>query len=213
MVFGYARVSTQEQNLESQLNELHLLGAEIIYSDKGSGKNTKRVELTKLIDNLRTGDTLIITKIDRLSRSLSDLILLLERFSEKQIKLKLGALNFDFTTAEGKLYANLFGAFAQFERELIRERTLKGLENARANGRIGGKPKGLNKEAIVQAKKAYELREKGLTVSDIMKATDIKSTRTFYNYIRYHIQSIAETPDMVSEDGLIYLGKSKYNPK
>lgn len=208
MIFGYARVSTKDQNLDSQIIQLQKLGAERIFSDVMSGKNTQRPEFNKMLELLREGDTIVVCKLDRLTRSLSDLILLLDQFSKMKIKVQLGALKFDFTTSEGRLFSTIFGAFAQFERDLIRERTIKGLESARAQGRVGGKPKGLSSEALKKAKKAFELREKGLTVPEIMKAVGIKSTRTFYKYIRdYNDILVENNQGSVSEDGLKFYPK------
>jgi DNA invertase Pin-like site-specific DNA recombinase len=192
MIFGYARVSTKEQNIDTQKKQLEQLGCKKIYIDKASGKSLDRPELQNLINTLRTKDVLIITKFDRLARSLRDLIYLLDRFSKIQIKLKIGELNFDFSTPEGRFIANIFGAVSEFERELIRGRTMEGLKNARAEGRIGGKPKGLSEEAKEKAKIAYELRQKKLTVNQLLRATGIKSKRTLYKYIRYHAKKLSE---------------------
>lgn len=203
MIFGYARVSTKEQNIDNQLQELKKLGCEKVFFEKISGKTIERIELNKLMDLLRSGDTVIVTKIDRLARSLKDLIFLLDEFSKKEIILQIGSMQFNFTTAEGRLFAALFGSVAQYERELINERTIAGMKAARENGRIGGKPKGLSEEAIKKAKKAYELRSKEISINDILKTVDIKSKRTLYNYLRYEVErrSVLENKE-ISEDGL-----------
>lgn len=203
MIFGYARVSTKEQNIDNQLQELKKLGCEKVFFEKISGKTIERTELNKLMDLLRSGDTVIVTKIDRLARSLKDLIFLLDEFSKKEIILQIGSMQFNFTTAEGRLFATLFGSVAQYERELINERTIAGMKAARENGRIGGKPKGLSIEAIKKAKKAYELRSKEISINDILKTVDIKSKRTLYNYLRFEVErrSVLENKE-ISEDGL-----------
>ena len=203
MIFGYARVSTTDQNIESQKQELLALGCEKLFLDKASGKDLERVELNKLMEVLRPKDVLIVLKLDRLARSLKDLIFLLDEFARLKIVLKIGELNFDFSTAEGRFIANVFGAVAEFERELIRARTTAGLNYARSKGRIGGKPKGLSDSAKLLAKEAYDLRLKGLTADQLLKATGIKSKRTLYKYIRFEAKRISEKEGIpLNENGL-----------
>lgn len=192
MIFGYARVSTEDQNLESQKADLTALGCEKIYFEKVSGKDLKRDELNKLIDVLRPKDVLIVQKLDRLARSLKDLIFLLDEFSKLEIVLRVGNLNLDFSTAEGRLIASIFGAVSEFERELMRGRTNSGLQYARSQGRVGGKPKGLSESAQKVAMQAYELRLKGLSVDQLLKATEVKSKRTLYKYIRFEAERQAK---------------------
>lgn len=188
MIFGYARVSTQDQNLDSQIDELKLLGAEKIFLEKVSGKSLDRTELQKMFEQLRENDLVLVVRLDRLARSLKDLVFLIDEFAQRKVILQIGNLKLDFTTAEGRLYASLFGAVAQFERELIRERTLSGLKSAREKGRIGGKPKGLSELAKLVAISAYDLRLKDLTQEQILLASGIKSTRTLYKYLRFEAQ-------------------------
>lgn len=188
MIIGYARVSTQDQNLDSQIEELKRLGAERIFLEKVSGKSLERTELKKMFEQLRENDLVLVVRLDRLARSLKDLVFLIDEFAQRKIILQIGSLKLDFTTAEGRLYASLFGAVAQFERELIRERTLSGLKSAREKGRIGGKPKGLSEQAKLTAKKAYDLRLKELTQLELLKATGVKSTRTLYKYLRFEAE-------------------------
>jgi DNA invertase Pin-like site-specific DNA recombinase len=192
MIFGYARVSTEEQNLEGQKADLTALGCEKIFFEKVSGKDLKRVELNKLIEVLRPKDVLVVQRLDRLARSLKDLIFLLDEFSKLEIVLKVGNLNLDFSTAEGRFLASIFGAVSEFERELMRGRTNAGLEYARSQGRVGGKPKGLSESAQKVAKEAYELRLKGLSVEQLLKATEVKSKRTLYKYIRFEAERQAK---------------------
>ncbi|WP_139423954.1 recombinase family protein [Chryseobacterium mulctrae] len=203
MKFGYARVSTKDQNLDAQIKVLNKLGCDKIFFEKISGKNIERTELNKLLEIIRAGDTIIVIKIDRLARSLKDLIFLLDEFSAREVILQIDTMQFNFTTPEGRLFATLFGSVAQYERELINERTIAGMKAARENGRIGGKPKGLNDEAKKKATKAYDLRVKELSINDILITAGIKSKRTLYSYLRYEVKrrSILENKE-ISEDGL-----------
>lgn len=203
MIFGYARVSTDEQNLESQKAELLAMGCEKVFFEKVSGKDLKRDELNKLIEILRPKDVLVVAKLDRLARSLKDLIFLLDEFSKLEIVLKVGDLNLDFSSAQGRLIASIFGAVSEFERELIRARTYAGLKYAREQGRVGGKPKGLSADAKKMARQAYDLRLKGLTVEQMLLAIGIKSKRTLYKYIRFEAERLSkETGLPLSDDGL-----------
>lgn len=203
MIFGYARVSTEEQNIESQKADLVALGCERIFFEKVSGKDLKRDELNKLIEVLRPKDVLIVAKLDRLARSLKDLIFLLDEFSKLGIVLKVGNLNLDFSTPEGRLIASVFGAVSEFERELMRGRTNAGLEYARSQGRVGGKPKGLSESAQKTAAQAYQLRLKRLTTEQLLKATGIKSKRTLYKYIRFEAERLAQlTGKKLAENNL-----------
>lgn len=203
MVFGYARVSTDDQNLESQKAELVAMGCEKIFFEKVSGKDLKRDELNKLMEILRPKDVLIVAKLDRLARSLKDLIFLLDEFSKLEIVLKVGDLNLDFSSAQGRLIASIFGAVSEFERELIKARTYAGLKYAREQGRVGGKPKGMTAEAKKKAKQAYQFRLKGLTVQEMLKATGIGSKKTLYKYIRFEAERLSkETGKGIAENGL-----------
>jgi len=203
MVYGYARVSTEEQSVDGQVAELKALGCDEIIIEKASGKSRKRPELEKLLESLLPGDIILVVKIDRLARSLKDLIFLLEEIAAKEAVLKLGASSFDFSSAEGRLTANLLGSVAQFERELISERTRLGLKAAREMGRFGGRPRGMTEEAKILAKEAYEMRIKGYLVSEIQKLTGIKSKQTLYKYIRYHVKVLSEkTGRKIADNGL-----------
>lgn len=208
MIYGYARVSTEEQNLDGQILELQKLGCEKIVVEKVSGRNLKRPELQDLIGSLRKNDVLIVVKIDRLARSLIDLIFLLDEISKREAVLKIGSTSYDFSTAEGRFYAGLFGLVAEYERALISERTKRGLASARAMGRVGGKPRGLSDKAKVLAKKAYANRIKGLTVEENLKLTGIKSKDTLFKYIRFEVARLSkETGREVAENGLDLLEK------
>ena len=208
MIYGYARVSTEEQNLDGQILELKKLGCETIVVEKVSGKNLKRPELQSLIGSLQKNDVLIVVKIDRLARSLIDLIFLLDEIASREAVLKIGATSYDFSTAEGRFYAGLFGLVAEYERALISERTKRGLASARAMGRVGGKPRGLSEEAKRVAKKAYANRLKGLTVDENLKLTGVKSKDTLFKYIRFEVARLSEeTGREIAENGLDLLEK------
>jgi DNA invertase Pin-like site-specific DNA recombinase len=168
MKIGYARVSTRDQNLDLQLDALQRAGCETIYQDVASGAKTLRPELDKMLGQLRSGDVLVIWKLDRLGRSLAHLVELVGDLVKR--KIGLVSLNdpIDTTSAQGRLVFNLFASLAEFERELIRERTQTGLTSARARGRVGGRPKGLSSQAQATAMAAETLyREKRLSVSAI----------------------------------------------
>lgn len=139
MKIGYARVSTNEQNEEAQIDALTTFGCERVYCEKVSGKSAKRAELSRMLDTSRAGDIVVVQRLDRLGRSLTDLIQLLENFKEKEIEFVSLYENIDTTSATGELVFHMIGAIAQFERRLISERTKVGLQAARARGRKGGR--------------------------------------------------------------------------
>ena len=185
MKIGYARVSTKDQNLELQLDALKKSGCEKIYQDIASGAKTERPELNNMIDNIRPGDVLVIWKLDRLGRSLNHLIGLVNGLIEKKIGLQSLNDPIDTTTPQGRLSFNLFASLAEFERDLIRERTNAGLSAARARGRMGGRPKGLPKKAEATACAAETLYKEGvLTVDEISAKLGIAKS-TLYSYLRH----------------------------
>lgn len=143
MKIGYARVSTKDQSLSMQIDALKKVGCDVIHEEIASRAKTARPVLDEIIRNLREGDTVVIWKLDRLGRNLAHLIQLTNKLIEK--KVGLTSLNdpIDTTTAQGRLIFGIFASLAEFERELIRERTQAGLKSARARGRKGGRPKGL----------------------------------------------------------------------
>jgi DNA invertase Pin-like site-specific DNA recombinase len=186
MKIGYARVSTLEQNFNLQLDALRKAGCQKIYKEKVSGAKAERPEFTKLLNDLRKGDTLIVWKLDRLGRSLIHLVDLIDDLTKKGIALK--SLNDPVNTgsSQGRLVLNIFASLAEFERDLIRERTLAGLASARARGRFGGRPKGLTKQAEATACAAKTLyKGDKLSVSQICDKLDI-SKATLYKYLRIH---------------------------
>ena len=145
MKIGYARVSTQEQNLSLQIDALNQAGCEQIYQEKVSGSLADRPELTRLLEMIRVGDTLVIWKLDRLGRSLAHLIGLVSDLEARQIGLLSLNDPVDTTTPQGRLVFRIFASLAEFEREVIRERTMAGLASARRRGQRLGRPKGLSK--------------------------------------------------------------------
>jgi DNA invertase Pin-like site-specific DNA recombinase len=146
MIFGYARVSTDDQTLVSQIDALKGAGAERIFQEKKTGKNRNREELKKLLEHLRDSDVIIVTKYDRLARSLRDLIDIVEAIRERGAGFRSLGEDIDTTTSTGRLIFHVFGSIAEFERERIVERTKEGLEAARRRGRVGGRPSALNKD-------------------------------------------------------------------
>ena len=185
MLIGYARVSTQDQQLHLQLDDLNRAGCERIFQEKvSSGK--VRPQLQLLVDSLRSGDTVVVWKLDRLGRSLKELITLINDFQQKGVGFRSLHDAIDTTTAQGRLVFNLFASLAEFERDLIRERTQAGLSAARSRGRLGGRPKGLGKETLAKASAAQTLYEaKDKTAEEIGKLLGI-SRATVYRYIGYH---------------------------
>ena len=141
MKIGYARVSTQDQNLDRQLDNLRLAGCERIFNEKMTGTKSDRPELKTMLLTLRSGDVLVIDSFSRLSRSTKDLLELVEKLTAMGVHLVSLKENLDTTTATGKLMLTMLSALSQFERDLIAERTVDGLKAARARGRCGGRPR------------------------------------------------------------------------
>lgn len=168
MKIGYVRVSTRDQNPDLQRDALNAAGCERIYQDIASGSKTKRPALDELLNQLRSGDILVIWKLDRMGRSLKHLVELVGSLMERNVGLLSLRDPIDTTSAQGRLIFNLFASLAEFERELIRERTQAGLSAARARGRVGGRPKGLSSKAHATALAAETLyRERCLSVAAI----------------------------------------------
>lgn len=156
MKVGYARVSTDDQNLNLQLDNLKNVGCEKIYQEKISGSKKDREQLTEVLNFVRAKDTLVVWKLDRLGRSLKDLIAIVNMLQKKGIHFKSIQEGFDTSTSGGKLIFHIFGALAEFEKEVIRERTQAGLKAARARGRKGGRPTKLSPELIAKAKALHK---------------------------------------------------------
>lgn len=182
--FGYARVSTKDQKLDLQIDALKRAGCERIFSDVMSGATKERPQLKALLEHLRPGDTVVIYKLDRLGRSLIDLVNLVNDLIVRGVHLRSLNDNIDTTTSQGKLMFNVFASLAEFERDIIRDRTRAGLEAARARGRLGGRPKGLSKEAEDTSYIAAALyKERKLSVQQIADRLGI-CKRTLYKYLR-----------------------------
>jgi DNA invertase Pin-like site-specific DNA recombinase len=180
MLIGYARVSTDEQNLDLQLSALKQAGCEQIYTDKVSGTKAERKGLTEALSYLRQGDTLVVWRLDRLGRSLRHLIDTVTDFQERGIGFKSLTESIDTTTSGGKLVFHIFGALAEFEREIIRERTKAGLTAARERGKTGGRPKALTEK---QVQILHQLAaDRTTSVQDICRTLGI-SRKTFYRYV------------------------------
>ncbi len=154
MKIGYARVSTDEQSDRAQIDALHQAGCERVYQERASGKSRQRPELERMIDALRTGDIVIVQRLDRLGRSLKDLIELLDGFKQQGVQFISLNESIDTTTAVGELAFHMIGSIAQFERRLISERTKAGLAAARARGRKGGRKAKLS---LLDIKKAQAM--------------------------------------------------------
>ena len=185
MKLGYARVSSKDQNLDLQIDALKEAGCKEIFHEVVSGAKTERVELDRLMNKVREGDILVIWKLDRLGRSLKHLVSLVNELTEKGIGLRSLNDPIDTTTSQGRLIFNIFASLAEFERDLIRERTQAGLQAARARGKKGGRPKGLSDKAKSKAIAAEALYKKGeLSVVEICQNLGI-SKATLYNYLRH----------------------------
>lgn len=152
MKIGYARVSTDDQNLNLQTDDLKVNGCETIYQEHASGKNTARPELENCLKALRTGDTLTVWRLDRLGRSFHDLTSIVNSLEARGVGFVSLTENIDTTSPTGRLVFHLFASLAEFERNLIRERTMAGLKAARARGKPSGRPKKLQGKDLVMAK-------------------------------------------------------------
>lgn len=185
MKIGYARVSTADQKLDLQIDALQAAGCDQIFKEKISGARKDRPELEKMLSMLRENDEVIVYKLDRLGRSLPHLVQLVEGFKKKGILFRSLTDNITVDdTAMGQMMFNIFAAFAQFERDLISERTRAGLAAARRQGRTGGRPKGLSKEAKTKAAAAETLYRSAMPVKQIAEQLGI-SQSTLYRYLKY----------------------------
>ena len=180
MNIGYARVSTQDQNLDLQNDALKSAGCEKIYTDKMSGAKTDRPGLEEILGFIRKGDTLVVWKLDRLGRSLKHLIQVMNLLEERGIYFKSVQESLDTSTPGGKLIFHVFGALAEFERDIIRERTLAGLAAARARGRKGGRPRKLSKKQIEMAKNL--MKDVSIPIGEICQTLGV-SKATLYRYV------------------------------
>ncbi|BDU27654.1 recombinase family protein [Flavobacterium sp. GSB-24] len=181
MKIGYARVSTQDQNITSQIQLLEGAGCERIFQDHASGVNDKRPGLLEMLSILRKDDIVIIYKTDRLFRSLRNMIELIEKFNLLGVKFKsLSEPEFDTTSANGKLFLQIFSAFAEFERSLISERTKVGLDSARRRNQTLGRPKGIKPGTKIKYETALHFyKNKGIPIEAACENAGISKT-TFY---------------------------------
>lgn len=192
MNIGYARVSTKEQILDMQVNALSEYGCKTIHKETVSGVKSKRPILDDLLKNIRPGDVLVIWKLDRLGRDLKNLVTIAQDLIER--KIGLVSLNdpIDTTSPQGKLTFNLFASLAEFERDVIRARTIAGLDAARLRGRKGGRPTGLSQEAISKSYAAESLyKENKYSTAEICKQLGI-ARGTLYNYLKH--RGVSVTP-------------------
>jgi DNA invertase Pin-like site-specific DNA recombinase len=180
MLIGYARVSTHDQDFALQTDALKNAGCKKIFSDKLSGAKFERPGLQEALDYLRKGDTLAVWRLDRLGRSLKHLIETVTTLENQGIGFQSLTESIDTTTSGGKLIFHIFGALAEFERNLIRDRTKAGLEAARARGRKGGRPKALDEKKIEIAFRLYD--EKENSIKEICQILGI-SKPTLYVYL------------------------------
>ena len=180
MLVGYARVSTQEQDLALQLDALQAPGATRCSRRRPRAPQRERPELKAALDYMREGDTLVVWKLDRLARSLKQLIETVEKFGERGIGLRSLTEAIDTTTAGGKLVFHIFAALAEFERGVIRERTLAGLQAARARGRLGGRPPALVAKDLAAAKAM--LQDPEITVAEVAKRLGVAAS-TLYRHL------------------------------
>ena len=178
MLIGYARVSTADQDPSLQRDALRRAGCERIYEDVGvSGAKASRPELDRMMDSLREGDTVVVWKLDRLGRSLTNLLDLVNEMAARGVDFRSLTENMDTSTAGGSFVFNVFAAMAQFERDLIRERTNAGLAAARARGRKGGRPPVVTKTLAREIRRLYD--ERNLTAAEISKIKGVSRTSVY----------------------------------
>lgn len=177
-IFGYARVSTEQQNLDRQLDALKKYGCDVIYNEKMTGTKRDRPELAKMLDRMTEGDTVVIESLSRLGRSTKDLIELTELFEQKGVHLVSLKESIDTNTSTGKLLFTLMSAIAQFERDVIADRTREGLKSARARGRTGGRPR-TDPDSVRKAIKLYSTRQ--YSIKEIEELTGVKKSTLYRN--------------------------------
>ena len=181
MLIGYARVSTNDQTLSLQVDALTKASCEKLFTDHISGTKAERPGLRDAMSHLRAGDTLVVWRLDRLGRSLHHLIDTVTELEQRGIGFKSLQENIDTTTSGGKLVFHIFGSLAEFEREVIKERTAAGLEAARARGKVGGRPRRLDEKTAEMARRLYADRHN--SVSEICKTLGI-TRMTLWRYVR-----------------------------
>lgn len=187
MKIGYARVSTEDQNLDLQLDALEKFGCNRIFQEKVSGVKVHRKEFESMLMHVRAGDTVVVWKLDRLGRSVKQLIDLMEFWLKEGVAFHSISDGLTINdSAMSRMFYTIIAAFAQLERDLISERTKAGLAEARKKGRIGGRPKGMSEEAKEKARTILQLHSTdAMSIRQIMKALDVRSTSTYYKYLNW----------------------------
>ena len=189
MIIGYARVSTQDQNLDRQLDALNRAGCERVFNEKMTGTHSARPELQLMLMTLRPGDTLVVESFSRLSRSTKDLLDMVEKLSKMGVHLKSLKEDLDTNTATGKMMLTVMSALSQFERDLIAERTKEGLKAARARGRCGGRPR---LGSVKEKKQALAMYHANVMTNGEIAAKFGISLRTFSRWIEEEKQTEKE---------------------
>ena len=179
-LIGYARVSTDDQKAALQVDALRAAGCIKVFTDKTSGSLAHRPQLDRMLDQLRSGDAVVVWRLDRLGRSLKNLIAVVEELAKMGVGFRSLSESIDTNTANGKFFFSMMGALAEFERDLIRERTNAGLAAARARGRVGGRPPVMTPDKIKVARQMY--RSKDHTVEAIAKTLGV-SRKTIYRHL------------------------------
>jgi len=186
MIFGYVRVSKDEQNQDLQFDALRKAGCEKIFHEKISGASKEKPEYAKMVSELRAGDVIVVWRIDRLGRATYELIKLMVEWKEMGVNFRSISEGIDTSTKMGRLWYMLSSVFAENEREILMVRTLAGLDAARARGRVGGRPKGLTRKSKKLASLAATLYQiKKYTTKQICEQLKIRSKATLYSYLRH----------------------------
>ena len=195
MKYGYARVSTKDQCLNLQIDALKEAGCKKIFTEVAKGAKQDRPELTKLLEIVEENDAIVVWKLDRLGRSLHHLIKTVNDLNNRNIGLVSLNDPIDTTTPQGRLMFNVFASLAEFERDVIYERTIAGIKSAKARGRLGGRPKGLSSDAKQKACVAEALyKQNELTSNQISKQLNI-SKPTLYKYLKHRKVKLGEVHD------------------
>lgn len=179
---GYVRCSTADQKLDSQIDALKAAGCKKIFDDKASGKNTDRPGFNKALAYLREGDTLVVYKLDRLSRSTKDMLHIAEQLKEQGVHLKSLSDEIDTSTPHGSFFFTICAAFAQLEREMIVSRTKAGLDAARSRGKLGGRPELVTKD---KAEMAKELLSKGKSPKEVCEVLGLTKATMYRGIAKY----------------------------
>ena len=194
MLIGYARVSTLDQNLQHQIDAIKDAGCKKIFIEKISGASKNRKQLEEALNYMREGDTLVVWKLSRLARSLTQIISTVKDLEERNISLKVITQNIDTSTPEGRLFFHMNAAFDQFHREIIVDNTKAGLNSARKNGRIGGRPCLMTNDKLRTAKAMLKDIENYPFISDIIKTLGIGRTTFYRHFPPEEIQKIRPEP-------------------